>query len=660
MKTYAYDIEVFPNLFTLTAINVEDIEEKLVFVLHDDMPASWSIPTSKISISINKPLDLVKFLTEEKWLVGFNSINYDNLICNRLLIDVNRGTKFKTIASITSDLYGISNHIISTQDIYNDEERRILRYYGVNYHSIDLFLLGYEKGERKSLKQTAINLKWHKIQDSPLSFSKPVKPDLLPTVLHYNDNDVLITIKLFHYLKNKIKLRFNISARYNINVINSNKSNIADKILNKYYAEFSGIPYSTFKDLRTFRPSINVSECISPKVKFKHTTFKAILDHFKKAVIKDTYKELQHKVKFDNISYSLGSGGLHSEDYPGIFNETDTTIIRDADVTSYYPFIVLNERVKPAHLTDDFFKIVEMIITKRVEAKRNKDTVQAETLKITANSGGFGKMGFEGYWMYDRKAMVTVTINGQLFLLMLIERLVEAGFKVISANTDGIVTIIPKDREEEYLDICKQWQKELGFNLEYTDYKLYVRRDVNNYFTYKHNGEIKAKGDFVKSLSIEKGYDMPIVAIALQNYYIENIPIMDTLLKHRDIYDFCKSQKMGNDFNAEYHYVDPETKEMKIQQLQKNNRYIVTTNGGSFVKVSKTIVNGVSQTKYINICSGEAVTLFNDYYKPKRFKDYRINYNYYRQKIQETIDAISCNSTNKKIIQQNLNQLKLF
>ncbi len=42
----------------------------------------------------------------------------------------------------------------------------------------------------------------------------------------------------------------------------------------------------------------------------------------------------------------------------------------------------------------------------------------------------------------DKKQCIKVTINGQLFLLMLIEKLELAGIHIISANTDGIVSII--------------------------------------------------------------------------------------------------------------------------------------------------------------------------------------------------------------------------
>ena len=39
---------------------------------------------------------------------------------------------------------------------------------------------------------------------------------------------------------------------------------------------------------------------------------------------------------------------------------------------------------------------------------------------------------------------------------------------------------------------------------------------------------------------LTKGYNAPIVARAVANYFIDNKPIMDTLTECKDILDFCK------------------------------------------------------------------------------------------------------------------------
>ena len=49
---------------------------------------------------------------------------------------------------------------------------------------------------------------------------------------------------------------------------------------------------------------------------------------------------------------------------------------------------------------------------------------------------------------------------------MLIEQLVINGFKVLSANTDGLVTLVPEDRLQTYKNVCSMWEADTNFELE--------------------------------------------------------------------------------------------------------------------------------------------------------------------------------------------------
>lgn len=137
--------------------------------------------------------------------------------------------------------------------------------------------------------------------------------------------------------------------------------------------------------------------------------------------------------------------------------------------------------------------------------------------------------------------MYKVTINGQLFLLMLIERLEDAGIHVISANTDGIVTIVPKGLEETADNICHWWEKHLGLELEFTSYSKYITEGVNSYLTVKTDGKKKFKGRMNPKMYLEdlsKGYNSPIVAKAVTEYFINGTPVMETLRNSKSILDF--------------------------------------------------------------------------------------------------------------------------
>ena len=83
---------------------------------------------------------------------------------------------------------------------------------------------------------------------------------------------------------------------------------------------------------------------------------------------------------------------------------------------------------------------------KRVDVKHSEEEyidgiakdILALVLKIVINSI-YGKLGFEKGDLYDRLAVLKVTVNGQLMLLMLCEALELDNIHIISANTDGIM-----------------------------------------------------------------------------------------------------------------------------------------------------------------------------------------------------------------------------
>ena len=91
-------------------------------------------------------------------------------------------------------------------------------------------------------------------------------------------------------------------------------------------------------------------------------------------------------------------------------------------------------------------------------------------------------MGFEAGSLYDRLAVLKVTVNGQLMLLMLCEALELDNIHIISANTDGIVIKLPYDKVDVYNQICKEWNETNKMSADDEHYKMLVSLNVNNYF----------------------------------------------------------------------------------------------------------------------------------------------------------------------------------
>jgi hypothetical protein len=211
---------------------------------------------------------------------------------------------------------------------------------------------------------------------------------------------------------------------------------------------------------------------------------------------------------------------------------------------------------------------------------------------------------------------------------MLIEALTLAGITVISANTDGIVMKIPRELERKCIEICGWWQKNTGFELEQTDYAIYVRSDVNNYITQKADGKTKEKGLYVKTIDLKKGYKHPIVPRCLFEYFINGKAVDKTLAESQDILDFCISQKSGRDFKIEYRTVNG------VEELQKTNRFYISRRGGVLVK------RNISTNSETGLFVGNCVKLLNDFDQEIPFSDYDIDFDFYKKEAVKHIEEI--------------------
>ena len=97
-------------------------------------------------------------------------------------------------------------------------------------------------------------------------------------------------------------------------------------------------------------------------------------------------------VTIGNLVLTLGLGGLHSVDKPGIFKAENDYVLLDADVTSYYPAAIIKYLIVPAHLELEAFiqTLVDALNDRKAYKKRKKEAVIYAALeyglKIALNS----------------------------------------------------------------------------------------------------------------------------------------------------------------------------------------------------------------------------------------------------------------------------------
>jgi DNA polymerase elongation subunit (family B) len=270
-------------------------------------------------------------------------------------------------------------------------------------------------------------------------------------------------------------------------------------------------------------------------------------------------------------------------------------------------------------------------------------------LKLAVNSV-YGKSSDMQNWIYDRQLTMFTTITGELSLMMLIEAYELRGIHVISANTDGVTIMVRKCDLELMKAINNWWMDLTSYELERTDYSKIIFSTVNDYLAIKTDGEIKKKGDFLTDFELHKNKSARIVPLALEQYYVNNIPIEDTIKNHKNIYDFALRQKASSSFHYEG------ISNGKTTVYNKLIRYYVSKTGEKLLKIK----NADCTTNAAAISQVEAgewlMTVCNKLYKDHPLDN--IHHNYYIEKALRIVNKIAYEGRKYKPV--DLNQLTLW
>lgn len=190
-----------------------------------------------------------------------------------------------------------------------------------------------------------------------------------------------------------------------------------------------------------------------------------------------------------------------------------------------------------------------------LKAERNRLTNEAESKKIQLN-GVFGKLGSVYSILFSPDLMIQVTLTGQLAILMLIERLTLAGFEVVSANTDGIITKVDRSNRWLFQAIFFDWELETGYTTEETEYISVHSQSVNSYLAFYKDktGKVKAKrkgAAFAASgpgldgaAGLKKNPDMDICTDAVIDFITKGVPIEDTIRWTFDMRKFVSVRRV--------------------------------------------------------------------------------------------------------------------
>jgi DNA polymerase elongation subunit (family B) len=599
----------------------------------------------------------VKYTEENKdvYWVGYNNLRFDAQVVEWILRNHENWHELSGL-----DICGKIAQ--KAQDIIHDANFDVFpeyREYELTLKQMDLFRIHHydNKNRRVSLKRLEFEMDLENIEEMPIHHTKTnMTREEVYLSLQYCFNDVDATYEFYkvtlgetdHPLYNKnnqIQLRNDIEQEFGIPCLNYSDSKIGDEMIKKYYCEEKGITIKELPRKGYFRRSIALKNCVAHYVKFETKQLKDFLIQIKKTKLgtQDNFKEHIHF--YDNV-YSFMRGGLHTENKPEVFESDDEYEIIDWDVASYYPAIIINSGKYPAHLGKAFLNGYKKMFERRLELKPKAKTDRrikgiVGALKLAVNSV-YGKSSDMLSWIYDRQLTMFTTITGELSLMMLIEKYELNDIHVISANTDGVTIKVRKDLIPKMHEINSWWCDATQYILERTDYSKIIFSTVNDYLAIMPDGYVKKKGDFLTDFELHKNKSARIVPIALEQYYVNNIPVKETIMNHKNLYDFCIRKKASRDFH--YEGVDPVTNNQTT--YNKLIRYYVSNVGEKVYKVK----NEDSQSKAVKrsqVEAGEWVCHVCNYLEKDSSID-NVNYKYYIDKAESMIVKILTKGKRKK------------
>jgi len=599
-----YDIEVFPNCFHCVCKNTETNE----------------LYKFEISERVNQLKQLVDFFyydTKDKMFCGYNNHHYDDVIIN-YIIDMFYKMDQLPFWRICLSLFNLSQTIVNAEDGNVDRFKKWK--YAHYFQSMDLLTMMFSQKLRVGLKSMQVTMHYRNVYEYEGNFEEPIPVDKIDNMIDYNINDVESTTELLNRLKKDIELRLFIQEEHGIDCLSMDSVKMAETFLLEKYSERSGIPKNVIKEMRSPMDYIPLKDVIMPFISYKNPKLQSVLEDMKKQVVySKERKGYEKKFVLSNVVYSIGVGGIHTIHTPKIFLPKDDEFIGHADVASMYPSLLIEHQLGPRHLGKLFCDLFAGLKTERLEAKRTGQTIKNMFLKIVLNSPT-GKMQQEVSWMYDPFNVFKIRINGQLILLLLVDRLLALGCEIIQCNTDGVVYRAKKGLKQAISDAIAEVEKLTRLEFETDEYEAFYQYAINDYFGVKRGYYeskdfelIERKGMFITETKLGKGLSPVVIPKAVINYFVTGESIESFIKNDRDIRDFLMSQAVDKKFEV-YHG------EQKIQRI---NRFYASTDGKYLFKYDPE-----DTREKANMLTKSGVTILNKF-DDRPIEDRKINYRYY-------------------------------
>lgn len=286
---FVYDVEVFPNYFSVTVKNTESGNHRCYEIY-------WG--------GNNMPEIAKLFLDKRIYFVSYNGIHYDRpLICYILL-------NYKELINLP--VWEINQRLKNFSDLIVTSETSALwrKYKYANlYDDLDLLTMRWSQKLRVSLKALQVTMEYKNVEEYDGDFNAPLPKEDLEKVRAYNLNDVESTEELLNRSIKDIELRIAIEDEYHISALSKDGVNLGMEILKVRYLEKTGQTWDEIKDLRSPCDNLAFKDIIFPYIRFTTPVLINLLNELKTLVLSPDDNSFERKFVLGGIEHTFGMGG---------------------------------------------------------------------------------------------------------------------------------------------------------------------------------------------------------------------------------------------------------------------------------------------------------------------------------------------------------------
>ncbi len=545
-----------------TVTDIKDMKDICIYdievFIHDWLVVAFDVDKSKYEIFHNDSPGIRAWIAERKpILCGFNNKHYDDYILlgilkgntpeqikehNDYIIGGGQGFEYPGISGM------FKGDWFQSFDLKDDLP-------------LDLSLKAIEGNMNQNIMESSIDFTIdHKLND-----------DELAEVAIYCTNDVSATYELFKLRSGYLNAKLKVAKTGDMDPVKS--LGLTNPKLSATFLKAERLKDPT-KDELVYRPPEQL----------QLRKYSEVLEFYRQI---DYEKTLTVQAK--DIKLVYGWGGIHGAIEHYSKKTTDKFKMVDIDVGSYYPSMIIQLGYTPNSIPSA--QGYKDIYDQRIHAKHTGDSDTADALKLVLNST-YGALKNQYNPLYEPKIANHICISGQLLLTDLIEKLEDIPtLVVIQANTDGLMIGYDPKHEPDVNRVVSEWENRTKLNMEYTEIKRIVQKDVNNYVlvagatylidkdgnhkvTKPDKNKISTKGAYVSLFSGGdfRNNSLVIVHKALVDYFINDVPVEDTINNAENIFDFQMIAKTGHTYKgAVYEYNGEKLPTQRVNRVYASN-----------------------------------------------------------------------------------------